>query len=361
MNTELTDKIKGEPDCTCGTIHSPAGNIPRVTTKLTFKDYLGEISCRFNSFRMNYKIEPGIYAVGSPHAESNVFVSANYKLSFNKLRSALDGMNAWILVIDTKGINVWCAAGEGTFGTEELIKRITEHKLDKVVSHRKIILPQLGAPGIRAHIIKEKTGFHVCYGPVRANDIIPYIEAGYKTTREMRTVKFGFTDRLVLTPMELSLVFQKYLIYVAAIAILFGVGRGGFSITNAITFGMPFIMLGLISVLSGGFVTPLLLPLIPSRSFAIKGWILGIIMTAIYVNSEFFVQRSMGITADILAYIFYPAASSYIFLQFTGATTFTNISGVKKEIKYAMPVYISVAVVSIILLAAVKLEQLEIL
>jgi hypothetical protein len=37
---------------------------------------------------------------------------------------------------DTKGINVWCAAWKGTFGTEELIRRIETSGLAAVVSHR---------------------------------------------------------------------------------------------------------------------------------------------------------------------------------------------------------------------------------
>ena len=69
---------------------------------------------------MNYKVDPGLYALGAPDADSPVLVSANFKMSFDLLREALPGRNAWILVLDTDGINVWCAAGKGTFGTEEL-------------------------------------------------------------------------------------------------------------------------------------------------------------------------------------------------------------------------------------------------
>jgi acetyl-CoA decarbonylase/synthase complex subunit gamma len=85
---------------------------------------------------MDYSIEPGLYALGAPDRESPVLVSANYKMSFDELRSALPGRDLWILVLDTKGINVWCAAGKGTFGTEELVKRIASSGLSQVVAHR---------------------------------------------------------------------------------------------------------------------------------------------------------------------------------------------------------------------------------
>ena len=102
-------------------------DIPVVSTQLNLSDYWGAIKVRWGIGRNNYTVVPGLYKVGTPGRESDVFVSANYKLSFDTLRKNLDSINAWILVIDTKGINVWCAAGKGTFGTKELVKRIKAH------------------------------------------------------------------------------------------------------------------------------------------------------------------------------------------------------------------------------------------
>ena len=102
----------------------PAGSVFRVSCDWIRADYWGMIKSRIGAFRMNYAVTPGLYAVGDPTGESDVFVTANYKLTFDILRRALKGMNAWVLVLDTKSINVWCAAGKGTFGTDELVKRI---------------------------------------------------------------------------------------------------------------------------------------------------------------------------------------------------------------------------------------------
>ena len=110
-------------------------------------------------------------ALGRPTDASPVFASANYKLSFDALRASLKGRDAWLLVLDTKGINVWCAAGKGTFGTLELVRSIAETELDKIVGHRTVIVPQLGAPGVSAHRVKFYSGFNVVYGPARAEDI----------------------------------------------------------------------------------------------------------------------------------------------------------------------------------------------
>lgn len=61
------------------------------------------------------------------------------------------------------------------------------------------------------------------------------------------------------------------------------------------------------------------------------------------------------------SYIFFPLASSYIALQFTGSTTFTGMSGVRKELKIALPVYLIFTAVSIILLIVGKLYHWKVI
>ncbi|RMF42006.1 MAG: acetyl-CoA synthase subunit gamma, partial [Deltaproteobacteria bacterium] len=148
-----------------GWLDTPVGVVPQVATHLRWQDHGGAILMRWGIGRFRYAIAPGLYAVGNPNPESEVLVTANYKLSFDHLRRHLAGRDLWILVLDTKGINVWCAAGKGTFGTDELVRRIRASRLEELVSHRRLILPQLGAPGVAAHKVKEQTGFRVSYGP----------------------------------------------------------------------------------------------------------------------------------------------------------------------------------------------------
>jgi hypothetical protein len=114
------------------------------------------ILARIGVNHMGHRVTPGLYSIGRPGPESPVFVTANYTLSFDSLRSALKGIDGYILVLDTQGVNVWCAAGEGTFGTDELVNRIAATKLENVVEHRKLTLPQLGASGVNAFEV-EKT------------------------------------------------------------------------------------------------------------------------------------------------------------------------------------------------------------
>jgi CO dehydrogenase/acetyl-CoA synthase gamma subunit (corrinoid Fe-S protein) len=109
-----------------------------ATSELTSANYWDHFKARLGISRNDHTVQPGLYRLGSPTADSPVFVTANYSLSFDALRTVLNGMDAFLLVLDTKGINVWCAAGKKTFGTRELINRIQLVDLKEVVNHRRL-------------------------------------------------------------------------------------------------------------------------------------------------------------------------------------------------------------------------------
>ncbi len=293
-------------------------------------------------------IKPGIYGIGSPDSSSHVFVTANYKLTFDKLRSSLSGVSAWILVLDTQGINVWCAAGKGTFGTDELIKKIEETSLKKLVKHKKLIVPQLGAPGISSHKVRKETGFTVIYGPVRASDIIDFLSGGAKASEEMRRVRFNLLNRLVLIPVEISIAFKYFAGVLLFFILLSGLSSSGFSIANILHSGEKALLFLCISFISGTIITPLLLPIIPGRAFSLKGVITGtaafIIITQLYHGFN-----DMILIEQIAWFMMINTISSFLAMNFTGASTFTSLSGVKKEMKIAIPMQITGAAAGLIL------------
>ena len=270
-------------------------------------------------------------------------------------------MNAWILVLDTKSINVWCAAGKGTFGTDELVTRVQEAKLDAVVSHRRLILPQLGAVGVNAADVQKRTGFRVVFGPVQARDIPAYVQAGYKKTKEMSTIAFPMADRLVLTPMEINPVMKKYPWFAAGVLVAFGLQPSGVLFRDAWSNGWPFLALGFLTILAGALITPLLLPFIPFRSFAIKGWLVGIATILPALRGLGIPDRPGGVFLSLASVLLFPALASYIALQFTGATTYTGMSGVNKELKTGIPLYIGAGVLSLVLLFLFKLTEWRVL
>lgn len=320
--------------------------IPRVATQLTGADKWGNIKVRWGIKRMNYKIEPGIYAVGNPNENSIVLVSANYKLSFDTLRKELTGLDAWILVLDTRGINVWCAAGKGTFGTEELVHRIDITGLKDIVNHRKLLVPQLGAPGISAHRVKAQSGFSVIYGPVRASDIPAFLKAGMKATPEMRQVRFSLRDRARVVPIELVMGVPKFLLIMLVFFLLSGLTSTGYSINSAISAGLRAVLALLLAYIAGTAAAPLLLPWLPGRSFSIKGFTAGVLFFAI---SFFVVLRGAPLLETTAWFLLISAFSSFLTMNFTGASTYTSLSGVKKEMRYAVPLQITTASIGILL------------
>ncbi len=333
-------------------IRTTAGVIPQVTTHWMLKDYLGAIMVRCGIKRNKYEVTSGLYAVGDPNERSNVLVTANYKLSFDTVRKNLVGLNAWLLVLDTKGINVWCAAGKGTFGTEELVRKIRQVALDQIVKHRHLILPQLGAVGVAAHLVKKASGFTVIYGPVRATDIRQFIQAHYHTSGEMRRVHFGWYDRVILIPNDFIHGLRYLLAAAAVLLLLSGINKSGFLFQQAVDLGIPAIKNLVLGYVAGIIVTPLLLPYIPVRSFALKGFFMGLLLAILL-----FLKHSLGSTnLEIISwFLILPGIASFLAMNFTGSSTFTSLSGVKKEMKIAVPLQITSLVVALILVITAKI------
>ncbi len=309
-----------------GTVRINGRVVPKVATRLSGRDRWGAIKVRWNIGRDRYAVVPGLYAAGSPDAGAPVLVSANYKLSFDLLRRSLDGMDAWILVLDTKGINVWCAAGKGTFGTAELVRRIDAVRLGEVVSHRGLVLPQLGASGVSAPQVKS-AGWTVRYGPVRAEDIPAWFAAGGKKTAEMRAVRFRLADRMAVAPVELT---QSW-------PIALGIAVVSFLLALPFSAGFGTRLLGTLLPLLGGvlvavFAFPALLPWLPSRAFAVKGAVLGLAWggassAAAAALAGISAARAAGITLVVIA------VSSFITMNFTGSSTFTSQAGAALEVR----------------------------
>lgn len=324
---------------------------PRVNSDWTRADSIGAIRVRSSIGRNAYRVKAGLYKLGKPGSDSEVIVTSSYKLSFDIVRRSLKGINAWILVLETYGINVWCAAGKGTFGTEELIRQINESGLRSYISHKRLIVPQLGAPGVSAHKVKEATGFSVRFGPVRAEDIRDYISAGYKKDNLARTVKFTFQDRLLLTPVEVvnSL---KYLLYgLLFFGLLSGLHQGEYSIRNILLEAPIAWMILLVAYFTGAVLSPALLPWLPFRHFGGKGLVAGIL---IYVALVFLTGIDLVPMAIIAWGLISGAVSSFLAMNFTGASTYTSLSGVRKEMKFFVPLQIVMAGIGLVLLIISK-------
>jgi hypothetical protein len=326
--------------------------IPVVSAKTDFKDLMGAVRVRWGFNRDNYRVNPGLYAIGSPGAESDVFVTANYKLTFDTLRKNLKGTDGFILVLDTNGVNVWCAAGKGTFGTKELVNRIKLVSLEKTLNHKRLILPQLGATGVAAHKVKEETGFNVHYGPVRASDLKKFISEGYRADKEMRMVHFGLKERVKLIPNDFM--YGKFYL-LGALAVLFiisGLNGTGISFRDFRSEGGPAILGVILAYFAGIVITPMFLPYIPGRRFSLKGFFSG---TLVFIILLLLKLAGHNIFENISWFLIITAISSFLAMNFTGSSTYTSLSGVKKEMKLSVPFQIGFAFTGVVLQVVGKL------
>ncbi|HEY6000493.1 MAG TPA: mercury methylation corrinoid protein HgcA [bacterium] len=312
-------------------------------------DRLGHWRVRFGVRRKSFRVEPGLYALGSPGADSPVLASANYRLSFDHLRRALAGRDAWILVLDTHGINVWCAAGKGTFGSGEMVARIASVGLAARVRHRTIVVPQLGATGIAAREVSRDSGFDVVFGPVRAADLPAFLDAGMAATPRMRRVTFTFADRLVLVPVELVQSAGWVAPLLGILLLAGGLVPGGFSWEALVARAPATAAACAGALLAGSALTPLLLPWIPGRAFALKGALLGALWAAVaaplLLRGEH--AAALGGWAALLT-----VASAFCAMQFTGSSVITSLSGVRREMRIALPLEIAGAAIGLVLVAA---------
>lgn len=317
-----------------------------MASRPTLRDKLGTILTRIGPTRNNYKVTPGLYAVGSPSPESPVLVTGNYKLSFDNIRFQLDTLDAWLLVADTRGINVWCAAGKGTFSTEEILYSVAHCRLQEVVNHHVLILPQLGATGVAAFQVKKECGFKVLFGPVRAKDLPTFLTNGNLADETMRSVTFRLEERAVLIPVELYLLLKPLAILIPVLLLLSGIAPTIFSAATAWTRGMHLIGATLMGIVCGAILVPLILPWLPARQFWLKGLLPGLAGgTACWRFSS----GSMNTLESIVLLLWATTVSSYLAMNFTGATPFTSPTGVEHEMRRGIPIQSLATAVSLLL------------
>ena len=220
--------LTGQPD----EVALSSGVIGRLHHQVTWRTRLKDLWSLFFRMIPPYpKVRPGLYAVGQPDERSPVLVTGNFDLTVRRVVKAVDGRtDAWLLVADSAGINVWCAAGGDFFTAEKVIAAIKSSQLAQVVKHHALILPQLAANGVDGWKIRRETGWGVHWGPAKATDIPTYLAARRKKTNAMRWVKFPLKDRLEMATVTLgfygllillpTLIFWRHLFWPVTAALL---------------------------------------------------------------------------------------------------------------------------------------------
>ncbi|NVN99015.1 MAG: acetyl-CoA synthase subunit gamma [Geobacteraceae bacterium] len=302
--------------------------MPVISSQISCQDTVGSWKARWDFGRMSYIVPPGLYALGSPDENSHVVVTANYKMTYDLVRKALAGRDLWLLVLETYGINVWCAAGKGTFGTGELVRRVGAVRLSEIVTHRELILPLFGAAGVKGIEILRRCGFKVRFSTIRIEDLPEFLDRG-KASGNVRELTFTAYERVILTPIELQTALRKAGPFLPLLFLAAGFFNGSFSLHHAVLALLAYFA----AVISGAFISPLLLPWLPSPAFSIKGGVTGLVIGSFFSYLAGVVSPPLFAATTLMIAAF----SSFLMLNFTGSTPYTSRSGVKKEMRWALP------------------------
>jgi NAD-dependent dihydropyrimidine dehydrogenase PreA subunit len=218
-------------------------------------------------------VEPGLRRLGNPDHEAPVLVTSNFHLTVRRVEKALSSIDAWLLVVPTNGINVWCASAGGEMTIHNLLTVIKTSRIQDQVSHRRLILPQLSASGIDRKLFEDTSGWSAVFGPVYARDIPAFLELGHKKTEELCRVSYPTAFRF-----EMLLCMNGLLWILISMALIF------IEPSWAILLSVFFWGAGII--LYGGY------PYLPGKSGWAKASVLAIFLAiGIALYSVFVVKR----------------------------------------------------------------------
>jgi hypothetical protein len=308
----------------------------RVDHEWSGDEWRSAFLCRLGRFGTHSRVPPGLYALGSPDSSSAVLVTSNYRLSFDLLRRDNEGLDCWILALDTKGLGVGSAAAAGLFSTDELVIRINASRLARVVSHRALTLPPRAASVVDAALIARATGFEARIGPSRTADTVP-----------------GVLDTLVLTPVELGRSLMLYPGFAFAVLLYAGLGPGGVTLGRAFAGSWQLLLLGLAGVVCGSLIGPVLPALFPRLPLWMGGGAAGLAATAALLKAAR-LESGMGTFLVAACWMFFPAAAAFLSARFSLAMPDAVIRPAAEKSRV---LFVMASVIALLTLAALVLAK----
>ncbi len=300
-------------------------------------DSLKALIAWFHAFQRTYAVAPGLYYTGDRYdPESPLLVTSNYHLTVFLLLRAVRGFSIRLLVIDTDGINVWCAAGKGAFNNTAILKQISRFQKDLSVNGKKIqlVLPKLALSGVNLQELRQ-TGVRPIIGPIKIKDLPAFLSSPSLVDQTADIYQFDFRSRLFTWLPGLV----QYMIY----GLMLVMGLLGIEVLWGLQAPTGIILL----IALTATLYPILFPWLPGRGFAAKGlWMAGGLGTAVLTSVLF---NHMSIHAAITTIVFAFALSILFGLSYTGNSPVSNYTRVRKETARFLPLNIMLFVTSFVL------------
>lgn len=293
---------------------------------LRWLDYVKAGICWLHAFKHTYAIEPGLYYVGERYdRNAPLLVTSNYHLTVFTLLRHVGSLNVRLLIVDTDGINVWCAAGKGKLSNAAIEEELAHYERGLLTGEPwlTLVLPKLAFAGVDIRGLREEK-IRPLIGPVYAKDLPAYLSQKKLTSQTDDHVVFGFLSRLFTWLPG----FLQAMGYTLAPVLVLVVAQGGW-VSDA-----PLVLLGVSAVTATLY--PLLFPFIPGRRFAVKGlWLaalLGLGLAGLY-------GVGMLETSVFVPTLLFTIASGMFFgLAYTGNSAVSNYSRIRAETASFLPI-----------------------
>jgi len=292
-------------------------------------------------------IEPGIYQSGNPNKMSPIIVTANYEFTYIKVMRHLKELDAWVLCVDSNGINVWCAARGNDFGNKQLLEAVEATGIKNLTEAKTLILPQLSAGGVSIPQLpkkSEKFPFRIKYGPVWSKFIPQFIKAeGTRKPEHMKLAKFTLFHRIRAGITHTTFLFRKiFLLPLIVLIILF----------SAINWFNKLWWIGELTlwILCTNLVIVLLFPLARfTRRFIFKGIFFGIINIILFGGLSYLIHNSIYYILWHICFYFW--ITFFSTMSFSGYTMTTSPREIQEEYPIFSVMNKILLVLSLILLA----------
>jgi hypothetical protein len=167
---------------------------------------------------------------------------------------------------------------------------------------------------------------------------------------EMRRVRFALGDRLAVVPVELVLSTKWVVVVAAAFFLLSGLAAGGYAPARLTDVGLCAAALLAFTWIASIVLTAALLPWLPGRALAVKGTWVGALLAAAAAGLAVRWPEAVGGRWSLAGWcLLLPALASFMAMNYTGATTYTSLSGVRKEMRVAVPLQLIAAAAGLVL------------
>ena len=323
----------------------PKETPPPTPYRLTWVDYLKALVSWLNAFKRTYAVRPGLYYTGEAYdAERPLLVTSNYALTVFLVVRRLKGQSVRLLVVDTDGINVWCAAGKGVFSNKAIMEQVNRYDRDILGSGKwlKLIVPKFGFSGVDLRSLRDER-IRPIIGPLYAKDLASYLADTPLRDRETERVHFGIQSRL-FTWLPGLVQTMSYSLALILVFLFVGVTLG-----RATPWGLVTITVVVATIY------PLFFPWLPGRGFAAKGLSLAVVFSLFLVV---FQATDVITTASFVMGVFFTFGAAILFgLSYSGNSAVSNYVRVRKEIARFLPLNLALFVTSLVLFVVMGVQR----